>query len=82
MSKVFVNVGLSLDGFMAPEGMTIEHWDEPQYRNWGAKWGAPVPTSYARGCSTDRSASSSLLGNLPAVATFAFRVGRTRSRST
>lgn len=40
MSKVFVNIGLSLDGYMAPEGMTIEHWDRPEYRNWGAKWGA------------------------------------------
>jgi dihydrofolate reductase len=37
MSKVFVNVGLSLDGYMAPEGMTMEN---PEYKNWGAKWGA------------------------------------------
>src|ERR1700745_3796876 len=37
MSKVFVNVGLSLDGYMAPEGMTMEN---PGYKNWGAKWGA------------------------------------------
>ena len=27
MSKIFVNIGLSLDGYMAPEGMTLEHWD-------------------------------------------------------
>jgi dihydrofolate reductase len=40
MSKIFVNIGLSLDGYMAPEGMAIEHWDTPGYRNWGAKWGA------------------------------------------
>ena len=40
MSKVFVNIGLSLDGYMAPEGMAIEHWDNPGYENWGAKWGA------------------------------------------
>src|SRR5690348_13611206 len=40
MSKVFVNIGLSLDGCMAPEGMTLEHWNTPEYRNWGAKWGA------------------------------------------
>lgn len=39
MSKVFVNVGLSLDGYMAPEGMSIENWDRPDYKNWGAKWG-------------------------------------------
>src|SRR5215210_7014116 len=40
MSKVFVNIGLSLDGYMAPEGMAIEHWDTPEYKQWGAKWGA------------------------------------------
>ena len=40
MSKVFVNIGLSLDGYMAPEGMTMENWDKPEYMNWGAKWGA------------------------------------------
>jgi dihydrofolate reductase len=37
MSKVFVNIGLSLDGYMAPDGMTMEN---PNYKNWGAKWGA------------------------------------------
>ncbi|WP_169239084.1 dihydrofolate reductase family protein [Candidatus Roseilinea sp. NK_OTU-006] len=40
MSKVFVNIALSLDGYMAPEGMTMEHWDEPEFKNWGAKWSA------------------------------------------
>ena len=40
MSKVFVNIGLSLDGYMAPEGMTLEHWETPEYKHWGAKWGA------------------------------------------
>jgi dihydrofolate reductase len=40
MSKVFVNIGLSLDGYMAPEGMTIDNWDTPEYKSWGAKWGA------------------------------------------
>lgn len=40
MSKVFVNIALSLDGYMAPEGMTMENWDRPDYKNWGAKWGA------------------------------------------
>ena len=35
MSKVFVNIGLSLDGYMAPEGMTM---GKPEYKNWGAKW--------------------------------------------
>jgi|UniRef100_UPI000D3A89CE dihydrofolate reductase len=37
MSKVFVNIVLSLDGYMAPEGMRM---DDPGYKNWGAKWGA------------------------------------------
>ncbi len=40
MSKVFVNIALSLDGYMAPEGMTIENWADPGYKSWGAKWGA------------------------------------------
>jgi dihydrofolate reductase len=40
MSKVFVNIALSLDGYMAPEGMSIEHWNDPGYMNWGAQWGA------------------------------------------
>jgi len=40
VSKVFVNIGLSLDGYMAPEGMTLEHWTAPEYKNWGAKWGS------------------------------------------
>ena len=39
MSKVFVNIGLSLDGYMAPEGMSLEHWGTPEYKSWGAKWG-------------------------------------------
>ena len=40
MSKIFVNIGLSLDGYLAPEGMTLEHWETPEYMDWGAKWGA------------------------------------------
>jgi dihydrofolate reductase len=40
MTKVFVNIGLSLDGYMAPEGMTLENWEQPDYKNWGAKWAA------------------------------------------
>lgn len=39
MSKVFVNIGLSLDGYMAPDGMAIENWSKPEYKNWGTKWG-------------------------------------------
>jgi len=37
MTKVFVNIGLSLDGYLAPEGMTM---DDPAFKGWGAKWGA------------------------------------------
>ncbi len=37
MSKVFVNIGLSLDGYMAPEGMTMSDFS---YMGWGAKWSA------------------------------------------
>ena len=37
MSKVFVNIGLSLDGYIAPEGMTM---GKPEHKNWGAEWGA------------------------------------------
>jgi dihydrofolate reductase len=40
MSKVFVNIALSLDGYMAPEGMTMDNWDNPGFKNWAAKWGA------------------------------------------
>ncbi len=37
MSKVFVSIGLSLDGYLAPEGMTMS---DPGNMGWGAKWGA------------------------------------------
>jgi dihydrofolate reductase len=40
MSKVFVNIALSLDGYMTPEGMTLENWHDPGYKNWAANWGA------------------------------------------
>ncbi len=38
MSKVFVNIASSLDGYLAPEGMDMAHFSDPQYKNWGAKW--------------------------------------------
>ncbi|MGA9533062.1 MAG: dihydrofolate reductase family protein [Anaerolineales bacterium] len=37
MSKLFVNIALSLDGYLAPEGMTMEN---PGNKGWGAKWEA------------------------------------------
>jgi dihydrofolate reductase len=36
--KVFVNVAMSLDGFIAPEGMDMEHFDDPGYKDWMNKW--------------------------------------------
>ncbi len=38
MSKVFVNVGMTLDGYMAPEGMDLDHADDPEYLGWVSKW--------------------------------------------
>jgi dihydrofolate reductase len=38
MSTVFVNVGMTLDGYMAPEGMELAHADDPEYLGWIAKW--------------------------------------------
>lgn len=40
MGTVFANIALSLDGYMAPEGMSLQHWDTPEHKGWGAKWGA------------------------------------------
>lgn len=36
MSKVLVDIGLNLDGYMAPEGMTMAN---PGDKDWGARWG-------------------------------------------
>jgi len=38
MTKVFFNVGMTLDGFMAPEGMDMEHADDPRYNDWMSQW--------------------------------------------
>ena len=35
MGRVFVNIGLSLDGYLAPAGMTVARWEEPEYLDWG-----------------------------------------------
>ena len=37
-SKVFFDVVMSLDGFIAPEGMDMAHADEPEYKQWMKKW--------------------------------------------
>jgi dihydrofolate reductase len=38
MGKVFFSVGISLDGFMAPEGMDLAHADDPNYKDWLSQW--------------------------------------------
>lgn len=37
---MFFSVVVSLDGFIAPEGMELEHAADPGYKNWMAKWSA------------------------------------------
>src|SRR5574340_1664332 len=37
-SKVFFDVVMSLDGFIAPEGMDMAHADNPEYKQWMKKW--------------------------------------------
>jgi dihydrofolate reductase len=39
MSKVFFSVSVSLDGYLAPPGMDLEHAGEPTHQDWGAQWG-------------------------------------------
>ena len=34
MGKVFFSVVMSLDGFMAPEGMDLAHADDPNFKDW------------------------------------------------
>src|SRR5215469_3394158 len=37
-SKVFFDVVMSLDGFIAPEGMDMAHANDPEYKQWLKKW--------------------------------------------
>lgn len=37
-SKVFFDVVMSLDGFIAPEGMDMAHANDPEYKQWMKKW--------------------------------------------
>lgn len=39
MSKVFFLVSVSLDGYLAPPGMDLEHAGDPTNEDWGAQWG-------------------------------------------
>ena len=38
-NKVFFDMAMSLDGFIAPEGMDMAHADNPEYKQWANKWG-------------------------------------------
>lgn len=38
MSAVFVSVGMTLDGSIAPAGMDLEHLDDPEYKGWMSRW--------------------------------------------
>jgi hypothetical protein len=38
MGRVFFSVGMSLDGFIAPEGMDLAHADDPNYKDWLRQW--------------------------------------------
>ncbi|HZR42188.1 MAG TPA: dihydrofolate reductase family protein [Ktedonobacteraceae bacterium] len=37
-NKVFFDVVVSLDGFIAPEGMDMAHAHDPEYKQWLKKW--------------------------------------------
>jgi dihydrofolate reductase len=37
-SRVFFDVVMSLDGFIAPEGMDMAHANDPEYKQWMKKW--------------------------------------------
>jgi dihydrofolate reductase len=37
-SNVFFDVVMSLDGFIAPEGMDMAHANDPEYKQWMNKW--------------------------------------------
>jgi len=39
MSKVFFSVSVSLDGYLAPPGMDLEHANDPSHESWGSQWG-------------------------------------------
>jgi dihydrofolate reductase len=38
MSKVFFLVSVSLDGYLVPPGMDLEHAGDPKHEDWGAQW--------------------------------------------
>jgi len=38
VSKVFFSVGMSLDGYIAPEGMVLPEGLDPNYKDWLSQW--------------------------------------------
>lgn len=38
MSKLFFSMTMSLDGFIAPAGMSMAHADDPAYKDWLSHW--------------------------------------------
>ncbi len=52
MSKVFFLVSVSLDGYVAPPGLDVEHAADPTHEDWGARWGKVhswiLPTRFFR----------------------------------
>jgi dihydrofolate reductase len=38
MSNVFFSIGMTLDGYIAPDGMDLEHADDPGYKDWMRRW--------------------------------------------
>ena len=38
MGKVFFDMVMSLDGFIAPEGMDMDHANDPEHKQWLKKW--------------------------------------------
>jgi dihydrofolate reductase len=40
MTKVFFSVGMTLDGFMAPDGMDLTHAHDPSFNDWLDQWNA------------------------------------------
>ncbi|HEY8601552.1 MAG TPA: dihydrofolate reductase family protein [Thermomicrobiales bacterium] len=38
MSNVFFSVGMSLDGYIAPEGMVLPEGLDPNYKDWLSQW--------------------------------------------
>lgn len=37
-NKVFFDMSMSVDGFITPEGMDMEHVGSPEYKQWLNKW--------------------------------------------